>query len=243
MIRIAIGIQCRKASTRLPEKSLLKIENKELIFHMIDNVNRGIEKINKHKFKNNTECLVYILVPNDEKAFWDEKLSMCHNKITEVISGDEANVFSRYEKLLDVDPTYIMRLTADCPFIPHQLITKTINTIVNRRLDYLSNVDENYRTMPDGFDVEIMSAEAFNWLRDNVYEHGTSSDLEHVTTFLRANKQAWMKFGILSYVLDMSDYKYSIDTLDEFKKVERIYCEKMRKDIAAKKKGYGVYDY
>lgn len=243
MIKIAIGIQCRKASTRLPEKSLLKIDNKELIYHMIDNVNRGIEKINKHKFKNNTECCVYILVPNNEFDFWKEKLSVCKHKIAGIIPGDEANVLSRYEKLLEIEPTYIMRLTADCPFIPHQLITKTINTIVNRRLDYLSNVDEQYRTMPDGFDVEIMSTEAFSWLVDNVYEHGARSDLEHVTTFLRANKQGWMKFGILSYVLDMSDYKYSIDTKEEFDKVERIYCEKMRKDIAAKKKGYGVYDY
>ena len=223
----------------------MKIDNKELIFHMIDNVNKGIEKINKHKFKNNTECSVFILVPDDEYEFWKEKLT--GQNIAGVISGDENDVFSRYEKLFRREsPNYIMRLTADCPFIPHQLITKTINTVVNRRLDYLSNVDEDLRTMPDGFDVEIMSNEAFCWLMDNIYAYGSRSDLEHVTTYLRANKQGWMKFGILSYVLDMSDtteHKYSVDTKEDFDTLQRIYVEKIKKDLLAKKKGYGVYDY
>lgn len=243
MIRVSIGIQTRLNNTRLPEKSLLKIDNKEIIFHMIDNIYRGIEKINKHKFKNNTECLIYILVPSVEEAFWIKHLSSHKNKITKIISGDMDNVFSRYEKLLDHDPSYIMRLTADCPFIPHQLITKAVNTCVNSRLDYLSNVDENLRTMPDGFDVEMISREAFSWLKSNVYESGSKADLEHVTTFLRANRQSWMKFGILSYVFDMSDLKFSVDTPQDFETVERVYTEKVRKDILAKKKGIGVYEY
>jgi len=243
MIKIAIGIQLRKNNSRLPDKALKTINGKDLIFYMIDNVYKGIEKINKHKHRNNTECSIFILVPDQELEFWKDKLKSYKHKYFAIISGSESDVLSRYDKLVDYDPSYIMRLTGDCPFIPFQLITKTINTMVNKRLDYLSNVDEPTRTMPDGFDVEIMSIEAFNWLSENARKNGTDQDLEHVTTYLRANKQAWMNFGMLFYVYDISDQKYSIDTLEDFELVKKIVLSRFKKEQLARKKGYGIYEY
>lgn len=244
MIKVAIGIQLRKNNSRCPGKALLKINNKELIYYMIENVYRGIERLNKYKHKSNMECSISFLVPTQEYEFWHEKLDPYKHKFDHIFHGNEDDVFSRYIELHDqLNPAYLMRLTGDCPFIPYQLLTKIVNCAVNHRLDYLSNVDPRFRTMPDGFDAEIMSVEAFNWLANNIYKDGDLADLEHVTTYLRANKQPWMRFGILTGNLDMSDQKYSVDTDEDYELLKTMISQKTTKEHLARKQGYGIYDY
>lgn len=198
-------------------------------------------KKNQYYIDTNT----FLLFPSDETEHWMlfmQDFSLRNDLGIMGVPGSELDVFDRFQRMQDQYPSdYLIRLTADCPVLPDQLLTKMVITGIKHRLDYLSNVDPEYRTMQDGYDIEIISNRAFRWLEENIpnekYHH------EHVTTYLRQNFQKWMRVAIMSGPLDLSDHKYSVDTLDEFNDVSERYQRKIEKEKKAIEKGWGVYEY
>lgn len=247
MKEIAICIQIRDGNTRLPGKGSMPLEGHPIYMHLIRNVGRCLNFINKHSDKKRLVAKCYFLVPFDEIYYWEE---VCDREIklfdVQVIPGhvsDNYDVFYRFNEVFkNYKPSYIARITGDCPFIPSALINKAINCATTHKLDYISNVDERYRTMPDGFDIEVLSDEAFLWLSQNIYK-GYKSDLEHVTTYLRRETPDWMRCATITAAFDTSDYKYSIDTQADFANVSTRYRDKKFKDDLARKDGLGTYEY
>jgi len=243
MIDVAVAIQIRDGNTRLPGKGSKRIQGKPIYQHMIKNVLKCVDFINSHKDKKNINASVYLLVPYDEFNYWKQAMSDISKPVV-VIPGEpdrNMDVLERYKTLFRIKkPDFIVRLTGDCPFIPSALINKAVNCAVNHRLDYVSNVDERYRTMPDGFDVEVISSECFLWLSKMA---SSDSDKEHVTTYIRENVQKWMRVAVITGVFDTSDYKYSIDTKEDFEHVEQRVSDKFAKDRAARNMGYGIYEF
>lgn len=243
MINVAVCIQIRDGNTRLPGKGSKMLRGKPVYEHMIDNVSKCINFINNHKVKKNVQAQLILLVPFDEYKEWCLRVSLL-GKDVKVFCGEEnlnMDVLIRFKKMFRIlKPNYIVRLTGDCPFIPSALINKVINCAANHKLDYISNVDEQLRTMPDGFDVECISDECFLWLSERTV---SDSDKEHVTTHIRANVQPWMRVAVISSIFDTSDYKYSIDTEQDFSEVEKRLRLKQKKDKQAKEKGYGIYEF
>jgi spore coat polysaccharide biosynthesis protein SpsF len=243
MIDVAVAIQIRDGNTRLPGKGYKRLQGKPIYQHMITNVLKCVNFINSHKDKKNINASVYLLVPADEFDYWKKAVGDMYKPVV-VIPGEpdrNMDVLERYKTLFRIKkPDFIVRLTGDCPFIPSALINKAVNCAVNHRLDYVSNVDERYRTMPDGFDVEVISSECFLWLSKMA---SSDSDKEHVTTYIRNNIQKWMRVAVITGVFDTSDYKYSIDTEEDFEEVERRVKQKAMKDKSAKAMGYGIYEF
>lgn len=244
MLSITIGIQTRLASTRYPEKSIAEINEKPIVTCLLDKVFSSNNWLNLNpKYRLNIN--VFLLAPTEEKEFWVDYVA--HYGVTRrvnvmLVLGDMDDVYERYEKLFNItDPDYIVRLTADCPVIPPSLISKCINMAKKYRFDYCSNVFEGYRTMPDGYDVEIISRKAFQWLMMNI-EEGTDGDREHVTTLIRKNADKF-KIGHLSGNIDTSDIKLSVDTIEDYQNVKRRLESKVAKDDAARKRGFWVYEY
>jgi len=246
MQEIAIAIQIRDSSTRLPGKGTMKLLDEPIYKLMIKNVGRCVSFINKHSDKKKMLALIYFLVPYNEFDIWDNLVKKIPDYHISVIPGnpdDDMDVFYRYEKMFNLHkPNYIVRLTGDCPFIPSALINKAINCAVHHDLDYISNVDPRYRTMPDGFDVECISDEAFLWLSQNV-DSGTKEDREHVTTYLRKISPSWMRIATITGSFDQYDLKYSIDTKEDFDDLEKRFNFKVQKELLARKNGLYVYDY
>ena len=247
MKSIAICIQIRNGSTRLPNKSSMNLEGEPVYKHLMRNVGRCVTFINKHSDKKGTRARVYFLVPFDEYEYWEV---VCDKELRQyditVIPGDpdnNSNVFYRYDQVFTMQkPDYIVRITGDCPFIPSALINKAINCAVSHKLHYISNVDEKYRTMPDGFDVEVINDEAFYWLKSNI-KNGYDSDYEHVTTYFRRCPPSWVRMASISGSFDLSSMKWSIDTRMDFEELSKLFGSKKVKDDLAKKDGVGVYEY
>jgi spore coat polysaccharide biosynthesis protein SpsF (cytidylyltransferase family) len=244
MIKTAIGIQARLASTRLEQKSFRTIGNKNLVDHIIDRVSRSVDWFQRKNpgYKSFEVCL---LVPEEEKIEW---MNYKNNSLEEfrVIAGPMDNVFQRYVRMAEIlRPDYIARLTADCPFIPSPLISKMISLAIKNRYDYLTNSFEEVRTMLDGHDCEVMSIKCFAWLARELKKNPSPEDLEHVTTYLKRNwiGQAWMRKGVMSTNLDYSDQKESVDTIEDFLKVKKMHESKVEKDMNARQKGLRVYEY
>ena len=162
-----IIIQCRVGSKRLPNKILLKINNKYLIEFMIKNLKR---------LGKNYEII--ICAPDTKKDKIFKKIS---NKLgIKYYFGSEKNVLQRYyfaAKKFNAET--IIRLTSDCPLIDINLIKKITNLYEQNNYDYVSNV--NPPTFPDGMDVEVFN---FKTLK-SIYKATDKDDKEHVTKLIR----------------------------------------------------------
>lgn len=179
-------------------------------------------------------CDTFVLVPNDERDFWDNFLM---TRGVKVLSGSLTNVLDRYLLLSEYD--YVIRLTSDCPNVPPMTINKAVFTAIHHEIDYLSNAWEKYRTAIDGHDVEILSQKALCWLKDNALDQ---YDQEHVTPAIRTKKHG-LKCGALINKEDLSHIKLCIDTSDEFDACSERFNSSYRKKIEAERNGITVYEY
>ncbi len=213
MIKINVGIQARLGSNRLPEKILLKINQKSILEHVVDSVKKTQRYINRNQKFHDMNVDISLLVPNDDI----NALPVVEN--VNVIGGDEKDVLSRYIKLIDHDRDidYVVRITADCPLLPPTYIHKVIVTAVHGKYDYVSNAIPQLRTTWDGSDVEIITPKLLRWLNASISD---SFLREHVTLSLHNEFPAWAKKAGVFSCIDMSDVKLSVDTIADFNRVK-----------------------
>lgn len=216
-IKVLIGIQARSTSERFARKSFAEFVDGTMTELVLRNARKACEYLlNKSRPPRPFFSVsVALLIPTGDP------LKEYSNDVS-VIEGDEFDVLSRYEKAFEeYSPDYLVRITGDCPLLPETLITKAIISCATpNNLDYVSNVDQRYRTFPDGYDVEVMSASAFSYLSLTARD---PYDREHVTTLLRSNPPHWLKVGHIIGRNDFSDLKISVDTKDDFAVCKRMY--------------------
>lgn len=231
MLSVAIGVQARSTSERLPGKSSMQISGKSVVARTLKACHNAASYISNKK-GSNIAVDVFLLVPEGDELVSRHQ----HEKI---IQGPEHDVLARYEMLMEENPRdYYVRITADCPMIPPYLITKHVVTACNYTFDYTANVDPEVRTHPDGHDAEVLSAPLLRWICDNAK---SDFDREHVTTILRENSPAWARKAAIVGYLDNSALKISVDTkedLDFVKTYHDVLDDKMKR---AKEKYNGVF--
>jgi spore coat polysaccharide biosynthesis protein SpsF (cytidylyltransferase family) len=234
MPRSLIAIQARSGSKRLPGKSLRMMDDKAMVAHVFDTAMKSAEFINRSQGNTGLSAQVAILIPTDDpiKENFAEEF---------IVEGSEDDVLARFGKAYELyKPDYLVRITGDCPLIIPPLITKHVVSAAGMNLDYVSNAYEDLRTFVDGYDCEVISSEAFEWLLDN-----TSSpfDKEHVTTLLRREKPRWARFGVVLGHIDLSDIKLSVDTIEDFEECERKKKNLDIKSRKAKELGYATFRF
>lgn len=232
LTKVLIAIQARSNSTRFPQKIFEKIGKKMVIQHVIDaaiSAKRYAEYAQKPVL-----CEVAILHPEND----DQIKTLCKGMGAKLIGGDELNVLSRYVKAQrETNADYVVRLTSDCPLMLDFIISKHINVAKFNNLDYVSNVESGCRQVADGFDCEIMSARALEWLHN--YAH-TDYEKEHVTVAIRERKPSELRQGFVSSKIDSSNLKLSLDTRDDLDSIRKYYHAKEEKlDMAFKIFGEG----
>lgn len=204
MEKIAIFIQARTGSSRLPKKILKKIENKHMISHVINRVKQSnIKKI-------------ILLTTNLKEDKILEKISI-QNKI-DFFTGDEKNVLSRFNdcaKKFNVEN--IIRITGDCPLIDPLLINKMVKIYFKSNYDYISNTIKP--TYPDGLDVEIFSK---NSLIKASLEAKLKSEKEHVTPYIINHPEKFQLFNVKNNI-DLSNLRWTVDEKSDLKFVRKIY--------------------
>lgn len=202
--KVCIGIQARSTSKRFPGKVHELIDGRSVLDHVIDVCSKAAGYINRYTYSNQALVKISILVPEGDE------IADLYRKRVNVIEGDEHDVLSRYQKMAqEHEADYIVRVTSDCPRIPEFIISKHVLVALKNHYDYFSNVHEGLRTAPDGWDCEVMSRKALEWLSDNAKD---PYDREHVTPLLRKSPQSWMSRGLSIGHNDLHDLKLSIDT-------------------------------
>ena len=211
---IVAGIQARTGSTRFPNKVLHIMANGKT---MLENVYDRVRSV--------VPCTFVLPHLADQTliSFCTEQ-SMAHIKAYE----EENNVLARYmEAIKTMSPDYIMRITADCPFIDQMHLAEAIRQATQHRgingkgVDLVTNVMAP-RTTPDGWDVELIRSEVLLSIAEK--EDLTNEDREHVTSYIYRNKDRLVEEG-MSYVsfgcgVDLSHVKCSVDTPEDMERLD-----------------------
>jgi len=192
-------VQARMGSKRLPGKSLRKYKNITPLEVLIKRIKK-IKQINK----------IIIATTNLKK----DKIFLKYSKKlnVDIFRGSNLNVLNRYYRAAKkFNSKKIIRLTADCPFIDQRTIKKMIKIFDTNKYNYLSNTYPLPCTFPDGSDIEIFDFKSLEKSNKVVY---LPSDKEHVTKYLWKSKN--FKCKRIDNLKDLSSYRYTIDTIDDF---------------------------
>jgi len=204
MKKVGIFIQARTNSKRFPKKVLAKIENKPMIFHVINRIK---------KIKN---VEIFLLTTNGHEDDILEKIAE-KNKVG-VFRGSKNDVLRRYYECgLKNKIDIIIRITGDCPLIDPKIILKMLNIFNNNKLDYVTN--RLPPTFPDGLDVEIFS---FNTLKKVHEKSKLRSEREHVTPFITKNSKSFKIFNFKNSI-DYSNLRWTVDEKNDLKLIRKIY--------------------
>jgi spore coat polysaccharide biosynthesis protein SpsF len=167
-VKIAIVIQARLASSRLPGKVLLPLGGKPLLERMLERVLSA-----RHG-----RCVV---VATTTLGIDDPIVELCQRLGVEWVRGDSEDCLSRH--LLAAAHSgadAVAKIPSDCPLIDPAVIDCVLSQwlAAEGRYDYIGNLRPP--SWPDGNDVEVVSLAA---LRTAGREATAAFDREHTTPF------------------------------------------------------------
>ena len=200
-----IIIQVRTQSIRLPNKVLALINNKPLIWHIIQRLKK-------------CEMVEQIILATSYREE-DKKLIKIANDCN-ILSfvGDEDDVLSRFHQAalkFNADP--IIRITGDCPLVDPYLLDEMLGFYVENNYDYVSNTI--IPTYPDGLDIEIFS---FKSLRKTFNEAKLKSEKEHVTPYIWKNPGIFQLYNYRNKE-ELSNYRWTVDEQLDLELIRQIY--------------------
>ena len=172
-MRVAVIIQARMGSTRLPGKVLLDLGGRTVLA-------RVIERALAIPGADVVVCAVPEGAEDDPVAREAERAGAV------VTRGARDDVLDRYWRAaLAVQADAVMRVTSDCPLIDPQVCGDLIALFQRSGADYACINDP--ATWPHGLECEIFS---FAWLDRAAREAQKPSEREHVSPFMRTHPDA-----------------------------------------------------
>lgn len=213
--KIAIVIQARSNSTRLPSKVLLPFYNEESILEIIL---KRLKKVN---------IPVVVATSTNELDNEIEKIVIKNNCIC--FRGDEENVISRFVNIsnkLKLD--FLIRICADNPFINIEMINELITEMnEDKSYDYISHyINKHIPSIKSHYGIfcELISSKALNRI---TMETNDSRYLEHVTNYIYENENVFKikKIDIPKYLKNNKNLRFTVDDLLDFEIMSKIYQE------------------
>lgn len=211
-LKTVLITQARTGSTRLPDKVLMEVNQTPLLkIHL--------ERLKKSK---NVDKII-VATTNSAKDNIIEKLALDWGY--EVYRGSENDVLDRfYQAVKGIKPSWVVRVTSDCPLIDPLLVDKVIEFTQANNKDYGSNVIDE--TFPDGQDVEVFKFTALETAWKGAIKE---SEREHVTPYIRNNSNLKGKdiFSAISYKnnIDYSKIRITVDEPNDFELINKVITE------------------
>jgi spore coat polysaccharide biosynthesis protein SpsF len=207
-VHVAIIVQARMGSTRLPGKVLLPILGKPMLAHQLERLERCTLA---------DEILVATTNGTGELPIIELVKSL---PSVGLVQGPEEDVLARYyQAARQCGGDVIVRITSDCPLIEPAVVDLCIDTYMSCRdsVDYTSNC--HMRSYPRGLDTEVFSFAALEYAYK---EASATADREHVTPFIWRQPEQF-RLGEVVDVEDHSDLRWTVDTPEDFKLVTSIF--------------------
>lgn len=210
---VVLAIQARSTSVRLPGKAHALIGGERMLDRVLAVAKRASAIINRPPIA--CKAKIVIACPRGDKIATD------FAETCAVVEGPEHDVLERFRMVVDTyKPDLVARITGDCPLLPPHLVSAHVDLALRHQYDYVSNVDERWRTTIDGTDIEVMTPKILLWAAETATR---PADREHVTTFIRHHPPDWAKIGTTLTSFDMSHVKLSVDTPEDLQRVVDAY--------------------
>ncbi|ALA70056.1 acylneuraminate cytidylyltransferase [Geobacillus stearothermophilus 10] len=163
-MKTIIIIQARMGSSRLPGKVLMPLGNTVVLDYVVSRCQR-VKEIDDVIVATST-------LPQD-----DAVESWCKQHHVSCFRGSEDDVLARYyECAKPYQPDYVIRVTADCPFVDYELANQIIEAMKAEPSDIVIVEGD----LPRGLVVEMVSFPALEY----IYHHGKEPrHREHVTYY------------------------------------------------------------
>lgn len=215
-MKTAIIIQARMTSTRFPGKTVALLHKVPVLVHVLKRcmLVPNIDGIIVASPRGHKQKPIKDVVDNFNR--------MHGSKLIEYFTGDEFNVLARYymcASMFGLD--YIVRVTADCPLIDPTIITKLVNLIKTKNLDYASNVHPD-RTFAKGLDCEVFT---YDCLEAAYQLAQTDHDKEHVTPWMQNEDE--VKKGCIKAKTISTD-NYCVDYPEDISRLEKLMKKKSK---------------
>lgn len=207
---IGVIVQARQTSRRFPGKSMALLLGKPVLERVLERV----------KTIPNTKTV--IAVPDTPES--EPMLELASKMGVDNFCGSELNVLNRFvgaARFFKFD--YVVRVTADCPFIDPRVCKECIDLLLFRKLDYCSNIHPN-RTFPQGLDCEVFT---FDCLEAALLEARGPYDLEHVTPWMQQTEGIMR--ACIEQRIDTSHLNFCVDYPSDIERLEKLCEEKIIK--------------
>jgi spore coat polysaccharide biosynthesis protein SpsF len=169
-------------STRLPGKVLMLLDKEHTTLDYV---------INQLK---HSKLLGKIIIATTNLDEDDIIIDFAKKNKIEYFRGKSTDVLDRYYKCAEkFSLDTIARITSDHPLIDPTIVDQIITNFQKIGCDYASN--NLIRTFPVGFDAEVFSRQA---LEKTWREAKLPSEREHVTPFMKKNKDLFKQFNLKS---------------------------------------------
>jgi spore coat polysaccharide biosynthesis protein SpsF len=209
-MRIAVILQARMTSSRLPGKVLMPVAGRPMLEQQLRRL-RGSRLARE------------IVIATTTNSADDPIAEVAWRQGCCLFRGSEYDVLGRYVGAArKVCADVVVRLTADCPLIDAGVTDRVIQELLDRadRCDYASNVFE--RTWPRGLDTEAFFVDTL--LRMDRLGRSPQAR-EHVTAVARLELPEMFLCHSVEDQQNNSDLRWTVDTVEDLRLIRKIYEE------------------
>lgn len=206
LMTVAIIVQARMGSTRLPGKIMKNVLGKTLLEYLLERLKRVT--------KADAVCIATTTGPQEQSI-----LDICNRMSVKTFRGSEEDVLDRYFRAAQqLKAEVIVRVTSDCPLIDPIEIDKLIGYYLENlgTYDYIADIPQ--RSYPRGMGAEIFSFEALTMAHQDAK---TPPEREHVTPHLYWNPQKF-RIGHFTFEEDQKDHRWTVDTSEDLELISKI---------------------
>lgn len=189
-------VQARMGSSRLPGKSLAELGGVPIIDWVYQRLSAS-QAVSKVVVATTTE-------PQD-----DPLVTHLENCQADVVRGHPTDVLHRFGTVLEAEAAeWVVRITADNPFVQPELIDAAVEQAAGVRYVYSGHTNR----MPRGFDLEVVHRSA---LEEALAQAVAPEEREHVTPYIARRPEVfesrmfdppqWARRGDLRFTVDERD--------------------------------------
>lgn len=197
----AVILQARMGSTRLPGKVLMPIGKWSLLAHCV----RRLQASRRRVIVATTTDAADAAVAREA-----ERLG------ADVFRGHPTDVLDRYCAAARAhELTYVMRATADNPFVDGDAVGRTLDLLAGAGADHVIEFG-----LPVGAAVEAVTADAL------ARAHGLATDpydREHVTSFIRRDERFYAIRAVATGAVRRPGLRLTVDTAEDLDFARRVY--------------------
>lgn len=190
-------------STRLPGKMLAPIEGRSVLGWVVRSVLESAVS---------DQVIVATSTGQEDTPLVEEARSLG----VSAIRGSPDDVLLRFLQVAEeTDASALVRISGDCPLLDPMVVRIVVGAFRAGDLDYVGTVLP--RTLPRGFDVEVVSAHALKLAA----ELATGAHRSHVTSFIYSNPSEFRTAGI-GFFPSAADLRVTLDTRDDLELIRAV---------------------